>query len=60
MKMEDTNKAQIVALLEKIAIDDLGNANDLLEQFQGREDDLIDMLKAMEQQQHSPSSVTKF
>ena len=60
MKMENTNMAQIVALLEKIAIDDLGNANDLLEQFQGREDDLIDMLKAMEQQQHSPSSVTKF
>jgi len=57
--VEHPARAQIAALLEKVAIHELGNVDDLLEEFQGREDDLIDMLKAMEQQQPSPTSVMK-
>jgi hypothetical protein len=50
---DDPTRAQIAALLEQVAPDELDSLNDMLEQFQGREDDLIETLKVMEQRHHS-------
>ena len=38
-------RAQVLSLLERGAPEELGNADDMIEAFEGNEDDLLDMLK---------------
>lgn len=46
---ENPARSQIAALLQRVVPQELENLDDMLEQFQGREDDLIETLMAMEQ-----------
>lgn len=50
---ENPSRDQIAALLKQVVPEEMGNLDDMLEQFKGREDDLIETLKAMEQRHQS-------
>lgn len=54
---ESSFRSQVIELIKQVVPEELDNVDDMLEQFEGREEDLIDTLKAMEIN-HQPQNST--